>query len=60
MKYVLLVYHGPNPTVPGSERWNALSPAEQKAIYTDYTKVNETPGNTGGLPLGLPNAARTA
>jgi len=59
MKYVLLVYHGPNPTVPGSERWNALSAAEQKAIYADYAKVNEAVGNGGGLPLGLPAAART-
>src|SRR6266700_3534112 len=35
MKYVLLIYHGPNPTLPGSDRWNALPPAEQKAIYAD-------------------------
>lgn len=59
MKYVLLVYHGPNPTVPGSDRWNALSATEQKTIYADYAKVNEAVGNGGGLPLGLPDAART-
>lgn len=59
MKYVLLVYHGPNPTVPGSDRWNALPASEQKAIYADYAKVNETAGIAAGLPLGLPDAART-
>ena len=59
MKYVLLIYHGPNPTLPGSDRWNALPPAEQKAIYADYAEVNKMAGNDPGLPLGLPEAART-
>lgn len=59
MTYVLLVYHGPNPTLPGSDRWNALPAAEQKAIYADYAEVNKIPGNAPGLPLGLPEAART-
>lgn len=59
MKYVLLIYQGVNPPLPGSERWNALSKAEQAAIYEDYGELTKTPGVTPGLPLGLPKAART-
>jgi hypothetical protein len=59
MKYVLLVYHGPDPALPGSDRWNALPEAEQKAIYADYAELNKTEGMSGGLPLGLPQAAKT-
>ncbi len=58
MKYVLLVYQGTTP-LPGTERWKALSAAEQKQIYADYAALNETPGLSPGLPLGLPDAART-
>lgn len=59
MKYVLLIYQGPTPPLPGSDRWNALPEAEQKAIYADYQELGKTPGVTQGLPLGLPNAAKT-
>jgi len=59
MKYVLLIYQGPAPTVPGSDRWKALPEAQQTAIYTDYAEVTQTPGVTPGLPLGLPTASRT-
>lgn len=59
MKYVLLIYQGPTPPLPGSARWQALPEAEQKAIYADYAEVTKTPGVTPGLPLGLPDAART-
>ncbi len=58
MKYVLLVYQGTTP-LPGTERWKALSAAEQKQIYADYAALNETPGVAPGLPLGMPEAART-
>jgi hypothetical protein len=58
MKFVLLVYQGSTP-LPGSDRWQALSEAEQKAIYTDYAELNKTKGVEPGLPLGLPEAART-
>jgi hypothetical protein len=58
MKFVLLIYQGTTP-LPGSDRWNALSEAEQKAIYADYAELNKTAGVTQGLPLGLPDAART-
>lgn len=58
MKFVLLIYQGTTP-LPGSEAWKALPEAEQKAIYADYAALNQTPGITPGLPLGLPSAART-
>jgi hypothetical protein len=58
MKFVLLVYQGTTP-LPGSDRWQALSEAEQKAIYADYAELNKIEGVTPGLPLGLPDAART-
>lgn len=58
MKFVLLVYQGNSP-IPGSDRWQALSEAEQRQIYADYAAVNDTPGLTPGLPLGLPDSART-
>jgi hypothetical protein len=59
MIYVLLIYHGPNPALPGSDRWNALPQEEQKAIYVDYAEFTKAAGNTAGLPLGVPEAART-
>ena len=58
MKYVLLVYQGTTP-LPGTDRWKALPAAEQKQIYADYAELNEAPGMSPGLPLGLPDAART-
>jgi hypothetical protein len=59
MKFVLMVYHGPSPALPGSDRWKALSEVEQRAIYANYAELNKTEGVTVGLPLGLPDAART-
>ena len=58
MKFVLLVYQGSTP-LPGSDRWQSLSEAEKKAIYADYAELNNTKGVAPGLPLGLPDAART-
>ena len=58
MKFVLLVYQGSTP-LPGSDRWQALPESEQKAIYADYAELNKTAGVTPGLPLGLPDAAKT-
>ena len=58
MKFVLLVYQGTTP-LPGSDRWKALSPDEQKQIYADYAELNQASGLAPGLPLGLPAAART-
>jgi hypothetical protein len=58
MKFVMLVYQGSTP-LPGSDRWQELSEAEQKAIYADYAELNGTEGVAPGLPLGLPDASRT-
>jgi len=58
MKFVLLVYQGTTP-LPGSDRWKTLSPDEQRQIYADYAELNQAPGMAPGLPLGLPQAART-
>src|ERR1700749_1789857 len=58
-KFVLLIYQGPKPPIPGTDRWKALSEAEQKSIYADYAALGNTPGVSDGLPLGLPDAART-
>jgi hypothetical protein len=58
MKFVMLIYQGTTP-LPGSDRWQALSKAEQKTIYADYAELNNTEGVAPGLPLGLPDAART-
>src|SRR5262245_56806910 len=58
MKFVMLVYQGSTP-LPGSDRWQALQEAEQKAIYADYAELNKTEGVAPGLPLGLPEASRT-
>jgi hypothetical protein len=58
MKFVLLIYQGSTP-LSGSDRWQALSEAKQKAIYADYAELNKTEGVAPGLPLGLPDAART-
>jgi hypothetical protein len=58
MKFVLLVYQGSTP-LPASDRWQTLSEAEQRAIYTEYAELNKTEGLAPGLPLGLPDAART-
>src|SRR4030095_12827197 len=48
MKFVLLVYQGTTP-LPGSDRWQALSGTEQKAIYTDYAELNKTEGIAPGF-----------
>jgi hypothetical protein len=58
MKYVVLIYQGSTP-LPGSDAWAALSEDEQKQIYADYGVVNQTPGVTPGLALGLPENATT-
>ena len=58
MQYVMLIYQGTTPT-PASPEWSNLSEAEQKAVYEDYGAINQAPGVTPGLPLGLPEDATT-
>jgi len=57
-KFVLLIYQGTTP-LPGSDRWNAMPEAEQKAVYADYAALNKAPGVAPGLPLGKAEVART-
>ena len=54
MKYVMLIYQG-----DALERQAALPEEEQKQVYADYQAINETPGVTPGLPMGLPENATT-
>jgi len=58
MEFVLLIYQGTTP-LPGTEAWEALSEGEQKAVYADYAALNKAPGVIPGLPLGLPDEAKT-
>ncbi len=58
MQYMMLIYQGSTP-LPGSDGWGALSEEEQKQIYADYGALNQTPGVTPGVPLGLPENATT-
>ena len=45
MKYLLLIHQGDTP-LPGTPEWERLSEDEQRAAYTDYQAINETPGVT--------------
>ena len=54
MKYVMVIYQG-----DALERQAALPEDEQKQVYADYQAINQTPGVTPGLPLGLPENATT-
>jgi hypothetical protein len=58
MQFALLIYQGSTP-LPNTPEWDTLPPDEQKAVYADYAALNQTPGLTPGLPLGLPEDART-
>ena len=58
MQFVLLIYQGTTP-LPNTPEWSTLSHDEQQAIYADYGALNEAPGLTPGLPLGLPEKAKT-
>jgi hypothetical protein len=54
MNYIMLIYQG-----DALERQAALSEDDQKQVYADYQGINETPGVTPGLPIGLPQNATT-
>jgi hypothetical protein len=59
MKYMLLIQQGTTP-LPGSPEWERLSADEQKAVYSDYQAINETPGVTpSDVWLEDPEAATT-
>jgi len=59
MKYMMLIHQGTAPTPRSPDEWNSLSEDEQKAVYTAYMEVNETPGVSPGLQLESPEAATT-
>src|SRR5437016_4148556 len=54
MKYIMLIYQG-----TALERQAALPEEEQKKVNADYQGINQTPGVTPGLPMGLPQNATT-
>jgi hypothetical protein len=59
VKYMLLI-QGDTPTPRSPDEWATLSEDEQKAVYTDYQAINETPGVTSGLQLAnLPRRVGT-
>jgi hypothetical protein len=58
MQFVMLIYQGTTP-LPNTQAWSSLSEDEQRAIYADYAALNDAPGLTPGLPLGLPADATT-
>ena len=58
MQFVLLIYQGTTP-LPNTEAWSKLSAEEQKRVHADYAALNKTGGVSAGLPLGLPEDAKT-
>jgi hypothetical protein len=60
MKYMLLIHQGDAPTPRSPEDWSRLSEDEQKAVYSDYKAITETPGVTPGLQMQDPETATTA
>jgi hypothetical protein len=59
MKYMLLIHQGTTPTPRSPEEWARLSEEEQKAVYSAYQAINETPGVSSGLQLEPPEMATT-
>jgi hypothetical protein len=59
MKYVLLIHQGDSPTPLDQDAWATLSQDEQRAVYSDYQAVNQTPGVTPGQGLQPAETATT-
>src|SRR5437016_1735130 len=59
MKHLLLIHQRDTPTPYDADAWGRLSEDEQKAVYTAYKEINETPGVSPGLQLQPPEAATT-
>jgi hypothetical protein len=59
MKYLLLIHQGDAPTPQDPDAWERLSEDEQKAIFSDYQAINETPGVTPGAWMEPPELATT-
>ena len=59
MKFMLLIHQGSAPTPRSPEAWGRLSEDEQKAVFTDYREVSQTPGVTPGQELAEADTATT-
>jgi hypothetical protein len=59
MNYMLLIHQGTAPTPRTPEAWAKLSEEEQKAVWSDYQAVSQTPGVSPGLQLQDPETATT-
>jgi hypothetical protein len=59
MKYMLLIHQGHSPTPQDPDAWARLSEDEQKAVYADYSAINQTPGVTAGEQMQPPAMATT-
>jgi hypothetical protein len=59
MKYLLLIHQGAAPTPRSPDEWKTLSEDDQKAVYSAYMAINETPGVSPGLELQPPETATT-
>ena len=59
MKYMLLIHQGDTPTPRDPEAWGRLSEDEQKAVYSAYAEVTQTPGVTSGVQMDDPANATT-
>ncbi|HEY1479545.1 MAG TPA: YciI family protein [Gaiellales bacterium] len=59
MRYMLLIHQGTTPTPADAEGWDALSPAEQGAVYAAYQAINENPAVTAGERMQAPETATT-
>jgi len=54
MNFIMLIYQN-----GALERQAALPEEEQRQVWADYQGLNQTPGVTPGLPMGLPGNATT-
>ena len=59
MKYLLLIHQGDTPTPRDPDAWARLSEDEQKAVYSDYHAINQTPGVSPGVQMEPPEMATT-
>jgi hypothetical protein len=59
MNYLLLIHQGDTPTPRDPDAWARLSEDEQKAVYSDYQAINQTPGVSPGVQMEPPEMATT-
>ena len=54
-----LIHQGDAPTPYAQDEWARLSEDEQKAVYSAYQAINETPGVSPGVQMQPPETATT-